>query len=192
MKKIGLDLDSVLAEIVGPLNKFHNKHYKTNYSFENYSDYRLYKIWKCLPEESMKRVYDFYNSPDFDYIEMVAGAKEAVDYLSGKYELVVITSRPNFTEKRTDQWVKRNFPGKISMIYHTNQFSSPKEKKKLKSEICIDLNIKTLVDDNLDFALDCALKDIKVFLMDNPWNQQKKLHKNIKRVKSWSEATKYL
>ena len=49
------------------------------------------------------------------------------------------------------------------------------------------LGISLFIEDHLDFAYDCASLDIKILLMNMPWNQTKKLPENIIRVYSWKE-----
>ncbi len=58
---------------------------------------------------------------------------------------------------------------------------------KTKSTICKDKWISLIVEDNVIYALNCAQEDIKVFLLDKPWNKKYKHHKNIVKVKDWDE-----
>jgi uncharacterized HAD superfamily protein len=66
--KIGIDMDSVLADITSSLNAFHNERYGTQCKVEDYLDYDLSTIWKCAPDEAYERVYAFYESPFMDMI----------------------------------------------------------------------------------------------------------------------------
>jgi len=187
MKKIGLDLDSVLAEIMTPLNDYVNKKYNTNFLLKDYTDFGLWKVWKCEKEESMRRVFDFYMSSQFNDILPITGAVEAIKSLKNNFELIVITSRPHITEKGTNKWIKKYFLNNITKVIHTNQYSKKGEKQRLKSEVAKFYKISYLVEDHTTYALDCANKGIKTFLLDMPWNKKEIINKNIKRVFNWKE-----
>ena len=49
-----------------------------------------------------------------------------------------------------------------------------------------------MIEDNADYALDCAKKGIKTFLLDKPWNHDYVKHKNIRKVSDWNELIKLL
>jgi uncharacterized HAD superfamily protein len=46
-----------------------------------------------------------------------------------------------------------------------------------------------MIEDNLEYSIDLANNDIKVFLIDRPWNQKynSEIHKNITKIYSWNE-----
>jgi len=49
-----------------------------------------------------------------------------------------------------------------------------------------------IIEDALEFALDCASNNIRVILMNMPWNQTKTLPKNVTRIYNWKEIKEYL
>lgn len=190
--KIGVDMDSVLADIMPGLNDFHNETYKTNFSLDQYTSYGLSLIWGGTPEEVVEKILDYYQSPYFLKAAPLKGAQEGVDTLSKKHDLVLITSRPYSIEPISKKWLDKYFPKKFKKVVHTNQVLINHHKTKKKSEICLDHDIEIMIDDHLDFAFDCALVCKKVLLFNQTWNQQKKLPHNIIRVNSWLEILKYL
>jgi len=182
---IGIDLDSVVADIMPPLIDYHNKNYGTSLVLSDYKVFELGVTWRCSREEVLSRAFNFYRSSWFDTVKPVKGAIEGIEYLSRNCELHIITSRPNIIKEKTDKWIFKYFPKKFKTIHHTNQFS--KKGGKNKSEICQSLGIKMIIEDSLAFAHDCSSSDIKVLLMDMPWNQSKTLPKNITRVYGWKD-----
>ena len=56
-----------------------------------------------------------------------------------------------------------------------------------KSGFCLDNEIPIILEDNLEYAIDCAESGIKVVLFNRPWNK-KSHHKDIFRVDNWKEA----
>ena len=172
--RIGLDLDSVLADIMSSLLEFHNKKYGTNTKPENQTEYYLGKLWGCDMEEAIRRVHEFYFSPEFEKIPVVKGALEGVNKLSKEHSLHIITSRPHIINNKTNRWIQKHFQNKIRSVHHTNQVSSKRSPKKLKSEICRELKLEVFVEDHVEYAADVASLGIKVFLLTTRWNKSKK------------------
>ncbi len=54
------------------------------------------------------------------------------------------------------------------------------------------MGIKIMIEDNPEYALDCAKNGIKTFLLDKPWNKNYSQHENLIKVKSWEEIVKSL
>lgn len=185
--KIGVDLDSVLADIMNPLIRFHNTTYKKKHTIDDHNTYNLSLIWDVSEDEVVRRIYAFYESPYMDEIKPMKGSVEGVTHLSSIHDLHVITARPYDIEEKTIAWLDRYYPQKFKSIYHTNWVSSSKFKKRDKSELCIEYGVECMIEDHLDFAADIASKDIEVLLLDSPWNQVNVLPKGVKRVHSWQE-----
>ena len=113
------------------------------------------------------------------------------------HKLIVVTSRSK--TKSTDtiiddtiKWINNNFPNTFSRIYFAYNHFIQGEDKKTKEEICFDLNVDILIEDNLEHAKNCASKGIKVLLFDAPWNKSESLPKEITRVKSWDEIIYFI
>lgn len=86
----------------------------------------------------------------------------------------------------TEKWVDRNFPGIFSGVHFSSHYSDGDRRD--KSEICKMLDIRTMVDDNLDFALEMAEKKIHVFVLERPWNRyREEIHPYITRIKDWGD-----
>ncbi len=189
---IGVDIDSVIAEVTPQLFRFHNDIYKTKHTKRKHTTYDLSPFWKTSPEETLKRIYEFYDSPYFDLIKPVKGSIKGIRLLIRNHTLSAITSRPYYIEEKTVRWLNVHFPKRFSAIHHTNWVSSPTSPKKKKSEVCLELGIELLIDDHLDFAFDVASTGIPVFLFNQPWNQTKDLPKGVRRVYSWKEIVEIL
>ena len=71
------------------------------------------------------------------------------------------------------------------MFFSSNPYCNTKGKT--KGELCKDLNVDLMIEDDPKYAEDCALKGINVLLLDKPWNQNCIEHENIIRVKNWKE-----
>jgi len=180
-------MDGVLADLTPRLVEFHNFTYKTTFKIVDYANYELSEVWQCSIEQKIKRIHQFYNSPYFKKITPLLDALPRVKYLSRKHSLILVTSRPHFIETSSQAWLNKYFPQQFSKIIHTNQITQKHEQKKSKSEICEEEKIEVMIEDALEYAIDCANKGIKVLLLNTVWNQKEKLPKNIKRVFNWEE-----
>jgi uncharacterized HAD superfamily protein len=184
--KIGVDMDGVIANLTPHLIDFHNHTYNTAYNITHHSIYDLTKIWQCSSKEVIKRVHKFYDSVFFHKFYRYQNQK-GISYLSKNHSLILITSRPHFVENHSKAWLDKHFPNQFSKIVHTNQITQSHEKKKKKSDICKEEKVGVMIEDALEYALDCAVNGIKVLLVDSPWNQKNNLHPKIKRVFNWKE-----
>jgi uncharacterized protein len=184
---IGIDLDNVLADFQTTWLAYHNKHYGTSIRESDITVYNYGPIIGITTEEVVKRVYEFYDSPEFDDIIPEKGAQEAIPALSENHTLYIITSRPDRTIPRTRDWVERYFPDHIEKILHTNQFSTNPDGMVTKSSICLEYDITLMVEDAPTYAEEIATAGITTLLLDQTWNRdlEEQEHDNIIRVKNW-------
>lgn len=189
---IGVDIDSVLADIVRPLLWYHNKKYHTKTKYQELVTHGLAKYWNCTEEQTTKRIIEFYHTDHFDKLKPIFGSKKAIGKLKEKHSLSAVTARPDIIEHKSLTWLNNHYPNSFKAVYHTNimlDYYNPKNKK---SDFIKKYKIDILIDDNLNFASECAARGIPVLLFDSPWNQVKKLPENIKRVYSWKHIVEIL
>lgn len=187
--KIGIDIDEVIVEFVKGYLKVYEQIYGRNFSFEEIISYNFWEVLGISKEDAYKSVYQFYNTNEFENLDFIEGAKEAIKVLSEKNEILLITSRPLFTNEKTQIFFQKHFPNFSFEIIHSGGFH-PQGKN--KEDICKERGIKIMIEDHVDYALKCAEKGIKVFLLDKPWNQNMQEHEKIKRVKNWNEILEKL
>jgi uncharacterized HAD superfamily protein len=183
-------MDSVIAEIIRPIDAFHNRLYKTNLVYDDHTKYDLRTIWLCSTEEMYKRIFEFFHSPEFQKVKPIEGSQEGIKKLSKLHNLHLITSRPHEIEHMTKQWLSTFFPQQFASITHTNQVSkNGKGISTKKSAIGKQLKIDLMIDDHLTYALDCADNEIFTLLFKAPWNTDVKIeHPHLKKVDSWTEV----
>jgi uncharacterized HAD superfamily protein len=187
LKRIGVDLDEVLADFLATFIKFHNQKFGTKLIKEQFSSFHLHEIIGEKVEVMNLRIEEFYDSLTFEELKPVEGAIDAIEYLSQKYELIIITSRPKNVSEHTIKWLKRHFPEKFKNVHFAyNPYISESEQK-TKSDIASENEIDLFIEDNIDLATGVAGNGITVYLIDAPWNQSGTLHENITRVYSWKE-----
>jgi uncharacterized HAD superfamily protein len=185
---IGVDLDDVLAETFIAFDQFHNSTYGTSFKREDHFTFDLSEFWNVSQEEARKRVKEFNASKYSREITPLTGAKEALSELSKKHELVIVTSRLEETKQGTKEWLEMHYPDHDFDVHFANHYYGIEHQK--KSHICQNLGVDVLIDDCLEYAIECAEAKVKVLLLDNPWNQTDKLPKNVTRVKNWDDIVK--
>lgn len=184
--KIAIDIDEVLGQFMKALIDFHNSEYKTNLKLEDFFSYNFWNVWGGTKEEAIEKVYKFHKTDFFKNIKPVTDSQDSVKKLKEDNELFVITSRQNDVIEETKLWIQNNFPNTFSNIYFTNHFSK-NGNSKTKKEICDLLDIDILIEDSLEYSLECIKPNRKIFLLDYPWNKSNSLPKEITRVYSWRE-----
>lgn len=190
-KTIGVDFDDVLMNFNDTLMHFHNARYGTSLIREHCTDFDLSNIWKCSPEENVRRILEFYETDMHWDAQPVEKSQEAVEALSRNHNLVVITSRPESIRKKTLHWLEKHFPKVFDHIIFTNQFSGKTNVIK-KSHACTKLGVEIFIDDHDKHALDIAHAGIDSLLFDTPWNQSAPKHPKITRVYGWKDILEKL
>ena len=193
-KIIWVDLDEVLAELLDFILE------KNNYKIGNYKiereevrDYYIHRMkWLNI---SLEQAIDWFRKPMLDdikecHLEKVNWSLERLlELKKGWNKLIIITARiESFFWEYTKKWVNNHFPYVFDQIIFTDHFT---DKHKNKSEICLELWVEYMIEDNMDYALDLAQNWIQTYLLEKPWNKDRKEnHENLKKIKSWWEFLK--
>jgi len=153
-------------------------------------------VYECEMEEVLRRVDDFYRSPEHTVMQSMPGAAELLPVLAARYELHIVTSRASSRRQETEVSIALHFPEVFSDIHFTNAFGGNTDSvKRTKSEVCRAINAKLLVEDAPHHAAEVAAVGIPVIMPDRPWNQGM-LPPHVIRAFSWDEAadiiTQYL
>jgi uncharacterized HAD superfamily protein len=189
-KKIGIDFDDVLFGFNKAFSRFQKAKYGISVRFEDINQYDLSKVWGISIEEVTKRANEFYSSAFHNEEEPVPGSVRGVSRLKGEYELHLITSRHDDIRSQTIAWLDRHFPKTFTGIHLTNQFGSI-AKKRLKSEVCRELDIDLMIEDAMHYARDISESGIPVILLNKPWNQGE-VPDLVVRAMDWEDVGKKL
>jgi uncharacterized HAD superfamily protein len=189
--KIWVDLDEVLADSLNTILEF-NK-YQINWKWVKREDITNYHIYKMLDFNISKEwAFKWYDIPlraDAwkNKIKPIKWALTKLTQLkSESYELVVITARGeeglwNYSR----DWIEKFYSWIFSDIVFANHFS---EKHKEKHEICKELWITIMIEDDMEYALKLAENWIKTYLLEKPWNSNRnEENSNIIRIKHWED-----
>ena len=189
---MAVDVDEVLGQFLASLNAYCLEIHGERYLLEDYGEYFFAGVWGCSQEASNDRVHDFFQSEHFrDGVAPVDGARESLDGLRGAgCDLVVVTSRQHCIQAQTCDWLDSHFPDVFSEVHFGNHYALEGASRS-KSEICRDIGAHVLVDDNPQYALDCADAGMDVLLFDwdqkYPWSKARQAleHARVQPTPNW-------
>jgi len=186
--RIAVDLDEVLFPFIDNLVKYVNHVRGSSHTPKELSSYYLWETPLFdSKEEVIAVVFDFWNSDFSKNIRPIFGSVKGVDHLHRKNELVVVTSRQSELENITNKWIEKYFSGKFEGVYFGNHLQRDNREERSKGGICLSLGVNAIIEDNANYVNECARLGIKGYLISNPWNVNKKLERNVRRVDSWRE-----
>lgn len=171
---------------------FLKEEYNLDLKREDFNTYNFQKVfgdkyfWQTL-----KKLYGFYRSKYFQQAQPLKGSIEFLTELSQYFSLPLITSRPIFLRKETKKFINCFPKNSITSVHFSRNSFAYAGSRKTKPQICKDLGATVILEDCLEYAIQCAEKGISVILLDAPWNQTDLEHSRIKRVKNLPEARDY-
>ena len=188
---IGIDIDEVLASMFPTLLEWHNREYGTKVGYHDCTSYKLWEVWGGTKDEAIDKTHEFFLTTDFRNIKPIHGAQEGVEVLSKLGEIVAITSRPEVVYDETMAFLYGYFAGKFTThnVHFTNQWNNNNTKSTTKSAICKRLGIDILIEDHLDYVVECSPVIQKAYLLNAPYNQTDELPDNAIRVYGWEQLT---
>ncbi|MEA1909825.1 MAG: hypothetical protein U9M89_02285 [Patescibacteria group bacterium] len=190
--KIAIDLDDVLSSFVAEFLKWYNIKLGTNYDFNDFKDYHWSNWMDVSDEEAIEAVHEFFRTNQFNDLPVSSGAKEWVENLSKQHDLYLVTARQNVVQEKTHDWISRNFAGLFKGILFGNHYPIDGASGLSKGEICKNIGCGVIVDDNPQHIEALVENNIKVIILDKPWNKEIQETENVKRAYSWGDATKYI
>jgi len=181
--RIAIDMDEVLADLIVNVIDQYNKVKSSLFKKEDFTTMIWWNVFDCSKEQAWDFCNDFMLNHSMK-VKPVIGAQQGVAHLKEGHKLFVVTSRKFEWEDVTNKWLHKYFESMFEEVHFTNLTADGHKIK--KSDVSKKLGVDLLIEDQLQFANDCAENGIRVLLLDNPWNQGE-LHPNITRVFSWEE-----
>lgn len=168
MKTLLIDMDSVICDLMSEWHQRYNEDYQDNLTVD-----RL-KCWQSenyVKPECGKKIYNYLNEPDlFLNLKPLPHAIEVLERLHEKYEILIVTSSPQYAFIEKDKWVTEHLPfiGRKNLIFAHKKY-----------KVCGDL----LFDDAPHNLLEFKETGRIAIAMDYPYNQDLQ----VPRVKNWLE-----
>ena len=193
MKKvIAVDIDDVIADSTETLRIIVNTRTGANLESGHYkvpmgSYWGYYeRIWRSHDVDITYRELEEEMEIDQSHVPLLSGASFAIGELSSKYDIVIITSRPPEWEPKTKDWLMTNF-GDVFVSLH---FTQQGEEKKTKGQICKDLGVDYLIDDNPEHCQSALGEGVEAILFgDYGWHH--KAPKGLVKCEDWQSVLEY-
>ena len=190
--KIAIDFDDTIFPTIKSFLEYNNDKYKSKAEIKQLEHSSAYKLIGIKKEEMIKRFIEFTNTQKHKEIMPIKDSISVIKNLKQKHELFIITARNKKTKNGTmfliDKYYKNHFKEVIFLDYTNN-------KKDEKFEICKNIGINLIIEDDPKNAISCAKNGIKVLLFNNEnqnyWSKTEK-NKNIKLVKTWKEIETHI
>jgi 5'(3')-deoxyribonucleotidase len=177
--RIGVDIDSVVCEMVGPLLKRINKKYNTNFKRNDIKEWNWVFEANGLRIDGETEIHEAMDTLDFILnLPVITGAKEGIDRLSKKLldEIIFITSRRTCLKEPTITWIRKNFGD--YKVHFTDDIEDS------KNGYAVDV----LIDDAAHHIESFAQKHRPAIVYDCPWNRNIRSNQYIKRAKDWADV----
>lgn len=190
--RIAIDIDEVLVPFCEELARHHNERYQTALQLEDFISHEYWKVWGGTKEESIEKVRVFITEGHTRHLSPMREAQEALNLLKKEFDPVVVTSRQRVYEDFTREWVETHFPNTFSAIHFCSYWDQVPPFF-TKAEVCKEIGAIVLVDDHIQYVLECAAQGLPSILFGNyPWNQTDVLPEKVTRAANWTETCKLL
>ena len=161
---IAVDIDDVLADSTESLRKEVNRSFGVDLQPEHYrvpGEYAGYydRVWAAYGVPTSLVELNPQMIKDQSHVEPSSAARQVLRKLSKRYKIVVLTARNPNWRPATMRWIDEHFPE----IFDAVIFSEDEPVHKTKGEICKDMRVSLLIDDNPKHArsaLDCGIPAI--------------------------------
>ena len=191
-KIVAVDVDDVLVPHFQDLVDWYNQTYGTKLTLAH-NGRGDPKPWGAeTVEEAIKRVGGFFDSNLFKDAKPFKEAVAAVNKLSKRFDLVVITARDTPIEAMTRDWLDKHFKDYFREAHFTARYNLDK-KSSSKASVCASISASYLIDDTPNNLIESLEVGVKGLLFgDYPWSHTvKALPASIVRVKDWPAVLRY-
>ena len=191
MKRLGVDLDDTIVDFLPDFLEFYNTQNGTRFTENQFRSYRWWETLKVSRAQAYGEAREFIRErievhrDDLLYgmmqIKIDPKAERALLFLGSRFECHGITDRHPDLDDDTfqtssmlyfDELEERGLDGLVlpfDRIPETHNDAGVRYRT--KAEICKQLGITRIIDDNSDIAEECLRKGIGVYMPEKPWNE---------------------
>lgn len=206
---LGIDLDNVLSASDAAMMLALERVTGRPLTEATPSSYEALAAGLITRDEVLGALELFHADDELGRLEVVPGAVEALQKLSGRYEVHVVTARPESTREATSDWLEANGMGDVLAggkgpargLHFANPSPGAQplhgqpDGRPGKTELPIRWS--AFVEDHLDTALAFARRGVTSCLLAVPWHSPEDAQGDedpaaLVRVASWADASRVL
>lgn len=195
-KTIAIDIDDVVANTIDAVRLWANMETGVEINDEAYhtdDDYWNYynAIWQRhgVDDKLNFEVFLEKMAVSQTHIAVQEGAREVIDALKKKYDIVFISARPAAQKDETRRWLDEHISKDIPLYIAAHP--TIQQTLQSKGEICRELGVSLLIDDNIDHCKSALEYDTDTILFGNyGWNERAPA--DMKRCYTWREVGELL
>ena len=193
---IAIDCDDVLIPSSPAIVAHYNQTYQTSVHVDQFYDEDTLLWGVPDKEEKYIRIRKYFQSEEFR-IQVIPfrEAIEAVAHLADKHELHLVTGRSQTVDMVTAEMIERYFSGIFKSVEHTGSVRQPDGSvvRRTKGEVCRQLGVDVLIDDNLDHARSVLDSGTATVLLSGEygWNRGE-LMAGVTRCSNWDDVVQQI
>ncbi len=193
---IAIDIDDTIADSTESLRLLVNKRVGVELSKEAYKvqgEYWGYyeRVWeahgltgKVSHDDFAKEMVD-----DQSHVPLLPGALLAIQELSKRYTVILLTARDSSWELATRRWLRDRFGDFDVDLYFCE--SHKDAKAKTKGELCKDIEARLLIDDNVGHCQSALDSGVEAILFgEYGWHTN--TPNGVRKCKDWQAVLEYL
>ena len=175
---LGIDLDNVISDTDNLVRLIISELYNVKLQRK---DIIFFDYSKCgVTKEQEKEVFRIFHEKRCVEVLPKPDAVESIDKLNEKFQVHIVTSRPEFTRSNTIKWLYDYGINYDAIDFRTNKHTS-------------DIRFEYFIEDKRETAYNLANQGVNTIIFNKPWNQpDPKDIDNITRLNSWEDIVKYL
>lgn len=194
--RIALDIDDTIADSTEALRRVVNSQLGIDLTQDDYKSPGEYwgyyeRVWRQhgVADQLNFKQLNQQMTVDQSHVPLIEGAQVAVHRLARDVEVLLVTSRDPSWEGATREWFARHF-GKEDIELHFCA-SHIDEKAKSKGELCKELGVQLLVDDNVSHCQTALDEGVDAILFGRyGWHHGATVP--MRRHYTWSELVEAL
>lgn len=190
---IAVDIDDVLSASAAGFVAYTNAKWGTSLGIDDY-DEDWVKLWQVDHATGKIRAHEYYKAGVVNKYENFDEALPVLKKLSGRYDLVIATSRVIHVKEDTLEWLDRHYNGVFSAVHLAGIYDDLHEDAILrtKADLCKAIGANYLIDDQPKHCVAVAEIGITGLLFgDYSWNRRTKLRPGMARVRNWQQVAEY-
>ncbi|MFZ5634881.1 MAG: 5' nucleotidase, NT5C type [Bacillota bacterium] len=180
MKRIGIDIDGVIADSQAVIIRKLNQHFGKSYTLADFVNFRPRKMFGI----NRKQLDDFIMARELEIImetDPLPGAVETLRELNGR-SIYLISARSPAYHSQTLEWLR-----KFDVPYDGIRLLGQHDKRRS----CLDLGVDIFIEDNKKNAIQVSSCGIPVLLMNATYNRGR-LPEMVTRVFNWDQIREHI